>query len=63
MEKPKEPMIRHQIARILSAIADRIEPDPPKVEIRYVYVYSAPQITHQPYCSTPWINQPNTCAN
>jgi len=60
----REPMIRHQIARILSAIADRIEPDPPKVEIQYVYVYSAPP-PNQPYRSTPWINQPspNTCAN
>jgi hypothetical protein len=43
----KEPMIRHQIARILSAIADRIEPDPPKVEIQDVYVLAAPDLIEE----------------
>jgi hypothetical protein len=59
-------MIRHQLARILSAIANRIEPDPPTVEIQYVYVYSAPPVTTTPVVpgwQSPWTNSPNTCAN
>lgn len=60
-------MIRHQLARILSAIADRIEPDPPAVEIQYVYVHNSPPvtITPTPYPTywSPIISSPNTCIN
>jgi hypothetical protein len=62
-------MIRHQLARILSAVADRIEHNQPAVEIQYeyVYVYSAPPVTITPtyptYWQSPIISSPNTCVN
>lgn len=52
-------MIRHEIARVLSAIADRIEPDKPTVEVQYVYVYSAPPIVI-PYGQSPWVSSITT---
>lgn len=55
-------MIRHQLARILSAIADRIEPPCQQPEIQYVYVYGTlPATTTQPWYQSPWISSPNTC--
>jgi len=51
-------MIRHEIARILHALADRLEPAPPSPEIRYVYVYNQPSIGYpsvpSPYNPMPW---------
>ena len=58
-------MIRHEFARILHAIADRLEVEKPEPEIQYVYVYSAPPVTTVPvmprWWQMPWTYGPNTC--
>jgi hypothetical protein len=53
-------MLRHAFARLLHAVADRIETEPPAPEIQYVYVYSAPPLpTVQPWRPI-WSNPPFT---
>jgi hypothetical protein len=47
-------MLRHALAHLLHAVADRLETEPPEPEIQYVYVYSAPPNT----TITPWPSQP-----
>jgi hypothetical protein len=52
-------MIRHELARILRALADRLEAEKPapevRTEIQYVYVHNVP-----PVSSPPQWWQPNT---
>lgn len=48
-------MLRHALARVLHAVADRIEVEQPEPEIQYVYIYSTPPATSvQPWPVQPW---------
>jgi hypothetical protein len=52
-------MIRHEFARILRALADRLEVEKPapevRTEIQYVYVYNVPPTTVTPTTpGLPW---------
>lgn len=38
-------MLRDAFAHLLHAIADRLDTEPPEVEIQYVYVYGNPSAT------------------
>jgi hypothetical protein len=47
-------MLRHALARVLHAVADRIEPDKPEPTIQYVYVHSAPPTSPSVYPQQWW---------
>jgi hypothetical protein len=53
-------MIRHEVARILRALADRLEVQKPapevRTEIQYVYVHNVPTVTSPPQ----WWQAPNS---
>jgi hypothetical protein len=49
-------MIRHEVARILRALADRLEVQKPAPEIQYVYVHNVPTVTSPPQ----WWQAPNS---
>lgn len=38
-------MIREALARVLHALADRLEVEKPQPEIQYVYIYNTPPAT------------------
>jgi hypothetical protein len=56
-------MIRHALAHLLHAVADRIETEPLEPEIQYVYVYSAPPATTVQPWPMQWWQSPTTCTS
>lgn len=55
-------MLRHALAHLLHAVADRLDTEPPKPEIQYVYVYPSVPASWpiQPWKSPITYNSPTS---